>query len=268
MSESANLYISSMNRLGIFLFSMLVLAFGCNHPQESSSPATDTLASEAMAPPSMDSLPKLEGFIDQDYALEMEATLEGLYKKSGHKVLEGIKAIDLFSYLSGFYTSGHPFPIIYLDRKAQQFTVTHKAFQAHYPIEKQDEALESYFDQLVEHGYEINGRRKENYSTIKIDGEERVVMRMSDLFPDQSTTKKHFSQAQYEFIYNELNAIEGLAYLSGYGNNGRNFPLMAGTGFQSTARLNLLGPGMAMEFSFDDLDLAFDKYEEYLRKGN
>jgi hypothetical protein len=254
-----------MNRLLAIAFLVGLCCLSCGGNSLPAETALEEPTETEAEQPDFEHLPAQDGFVQEAFAQEAEQSLKNLYTKPGHEVLDEISAIDLLSYLSGYYPSGHPFPIIFLDPKLKQLSITHQKFQAHYPLEKLDEAMESYFGQLVEHGYEIEGRRKETYTSIMVDGEEMVVMQVEDLFPDKSSTQKHFSPAQYEFLHNELGPFSGMVYISGYGQNKRNYPLMAGTGYESTARLNLLGPGMAMEFSFAQLDEAFDKFEEYVK---
>jgi hypothetical protein len=243
--------------LGAALLALSLLS-ACKRTAQQPSESADTIPSPVVAEPiEMNPHPS-------SYGLTLQATLRELMAKPRFEVMQDIKAIDLFSYLSAHYPSGHPFPVLFLDPAKHTLTVSHKAFQQEYPSNQLDKALVAYRAQLVEHGYMIDGVAKDNNKYVVVKGEKMVQMDLKDLFPDEGEAKSHFTAAQFDFIHNELNATAGFVYLSGLENTGHDYPLIVGTGSKETARLSVLGKGIAEEFRFEQLDAALASFKAHV----
>jgi hypothetical protein len=207
---------------------------------------------------------------DSEHPLSFEAGLqkglENLAATEGYEALQTIDALNLFSYLSGYYKGGHNFPALFYDPQNNTFTVTSSYIQKTFLFHQFENALSLYKEVLIEKGYEIDGVVKDNTIYIEVDGEEMVILNLAELFPNTKETKSFFTDHQYDFIYKKLGGWQGFSYLSGVGETDRDFPLMVGVGYMDTARLRVLGKGMAHAFKFDELDRAFNTYRTYIEQ--
>lgn len=192
--------------------------------------------------------------------------LKDLSEKPGYENIQSIKALDLFSYISGYYQSGHSFPCIFYDPQNRTFTVTHSEFQQVYKEKELDNAIETFVTVLINSGYEINGKSTDNNKYIWIDGKKMVYVPISDLFPDDKAVKSHFTQSQYDFICSTDGWLM-FSYLSGIKSDTyRDYPLMVALGYKETSCIWVLGKGMAEEFKTNDTTSAFKLYREYINK--
>jgi hypothetical protein len=230
----------------------LCLFVACKRTESQTSATADTVAVSQPPAPTAPSGPLTVDPEAPAYRQELQRALKALSEKPNYAVLHSVKAIDLFSYLSAHYPSGHPFPVIYLDPQAGRLIVTHKKFQQSFPATQLDPALDAYMNQLVEHGYTLHGKTK------------KVELSLHELFPDETATQSHFTAPQYTFLRDELTPFSGFAYLSGLEPTGRDFPLMVGTGYEASARISIMGKDIAQEMTFEYVDSAFAVYRKYI----
>lgn len=207
------------------------------------------------SPPAVDTVPTPPPPVDHStFRADLEKALGTLREAPDYSLMGQIPAAKLFAYFSGHIPSSHPFPLIYLDSAAHRFTVFHQSYTSSFAADSAGMALDDFRAQLQAHGYPIEGAAKVEDGTLNI----------ADLFPDQEAAAKEFTPAQYAFLRDEVSPREAFAYLSGISNTGVAHPLMVGVGFEETARLWLMGPGLAEAWTFEQIDSAFTHYEEYV----
>lgn len=238
------------------------VAMGCKRAPSATGEGTDPASATATQDSADEVIPM--PVPSTPYEEEVLGALQKVQAEPGYRSLRTVPAIKLFSYLSGHYPSGHPFPILFLDPVEGTLTVTHKKVQTTYPYNRLQAALDAYKAELVAHGYKVDGKVKDNARYVDVNGAQMVYMELDELLPDETEAKLQFTAEQYDFIYHSMSATAGFAYLSGVGNTGRDYPMMAGTGYQESARLHVLGKGLALAFKFEELDAAFQAYRNYV----
>jgi hypothetical protein len=200
---------------------------------------------------------------------EEQESVKFLLDKPGSDVLQSIPALELFSYVSGYYPGGHSFPVIFYDPSSKRFVVSSSQFQLAYTTDKLEQAFKMYTTAVLNKGYKISDSTEvvDNRTRVSIDGEEKVVVALNEIFPDPSKTKTHFSEEQYDFIYSKLDGWGAFSYLAGVSErSGRDYPLIVTLGYQESAHYRVLGKGMAEKFEITDLGSAFKRYKEYIER--
>lgn len=202
-------------------------------------------------------------FPDNHYG-SLQREVSDLKKVDGFEAFEAIEPIPLISYLSGFYGGSHSHSSISYSPEESTFLVSEKSSQKTYTSDELEEALAKFRLLLTEKG-DLPDAKMEEMETVNVDGEEMVYMEMSDLFPDDSEAKKHFTSEQYDFLYSEISASEGYAFAAGIEST-HDFPLMYVSGYQETATINLITKDEAHSFSFAEVDSAFTTYRDLLQE--
>lgn len=236
--------------LGTTLLCSLMMACNASTPEpEATATAATPSASAAVQPAT---------FIGQQ-----QLSMAQMAKQPWFGVLESVDAHDLFSYLSGsFLGGGHAFPVLYFDPAAREFWVKGPNVATKFGANSLDEALGAYTRLLVDKGYDMPNQVSPKRPTVAIDGKEMVVVSTAELFPSNEAAKSHFSSEQWQVLYSKLGGWQGFTYLSGLGDQSRDYPLLVGLGWQDTARLRVLGPQTAEAFEFDSVEQAFDAYRK------
>jgi hypothetical protein len=196
----------------------------------------------------------------------ISSDLRNLENTPDYEVMHSIEASDLFSYFSGYYPSGHPFPCMFYNPRNKTLTVSASDYQQSFNLNQFNSALDSYRALLSANGFLSKETQLNNVDYVWVDGRKMVYLDLKKLFPDQNEAKSHFTTPQYYFLYHEVGGWQGFSYLSGYKNIHRDFPLMVGVGYKENARLRVLGKDIAQEFTFDQLDSAFTFYRDYVTK--
>lgn len=222
------------------------LLVGCADPAPA-QPETVIIPETVAAPPPAPPVAKDHAAFKE----EMLTFLHNMQALPDHGVMDEIPTQKLFAYFSGHIPSMHPFPVLYLDKAGGRFHISHKAMVDSISATLPDSAINAYIEQLRAHGYVVRGKGGDDADALSLEG----------LFPDESKTAKFFKPAQLEFLHGNVSASAAFAYLAGVGEWGRGVPMMAGVGYEQKARLWVLGPDVAEEYTFDEADAAFASWK-------
>ncbi|MFC1582514.1 hypothetical protein ACFL4W_03135 [Planctomycetota bacterium] len=210
--------------------------------------------------------PEPKVYTGTPFEQELQRSLDTLSRKENYAILHSIEAIDLVSYLSGYYPGGNTFPCIFFDPEQDQLTVSASGYQQTFGCDKLEDALGAFLSALINKGYEIDGVKVDNNKYVTLDGKKMVYIEVEELFPNTDSVKEHFSDDQYSFIYSDLGGWQGFTYFSGYGISPRDYPLITALGWDDMACLRVMGEDLAHEFKFGSIEKAFDTYREYINQ--
>lgn len=237
---------------GVFVF-LVVFFVACSNSDEELAKSDITIGEEIL----------------QEEVLELTAeqkasnAIEELLSGSGYEILGGIKHIDLFSYLSGYYKGGHAFPTIFFDPNKKYFTVIGYEHKKSFSLAKIDDALLFYQVLLKQSGYLLSDEPVDSSDYIEINGQQYVYVELNELLPDREGMEKYVTPEQGDFLYNSLRPSQGYLFLSGYGNTMHNYPLMYAHDYKPSY-LSIYGKDIMVELPLDSFEIAFQQYKEYI----
>lgn len=247
----------------IIVLTLIWVVWACDTDNNSNTPIIDAPTVKVGDVHNVGIYPAAKrNWIDNTLSKKIRLDLNELKGQADFKVLQTVEATDLFAYLSGFYPEGHNFPVIYFNKKDKTFIVSSSKFQESYAFKDYNQALMSYKAILVKSGFSVPGIDTSDKQYVWEDGEKRVLQ-MTVNTADHALNA-HFTEEQYTFMYNFLRPHAGFSYLSGVANTDLDFPLMYGRGGKNEAFLTIMGKGIALEFTVNDLDSAFKAYYEYI----
>jgi len=217
-----------------------------------------------------ESVPTEETSIEYSDGLlgDLERGINSLKNEEGSEVLEEIEPINFILYLSGYFNgSSHAHSCLSFNPDKQTIMVSGFNYKEEFEPEQLSEAVEQYKILLTDKG-EVPGVEveEEEMETVEIDGVEMIYIDADDLKSEGPEAEEQFTSEQWDFLYSHVAPSQGYSFISGIGDESRDYPLIYTSGYMESAELNLVSKDFVMELPYAEMDSIFQEFERIVEK--